>query len=150
MGRLTLVGVFASCVLGACGDDGFMMPPDRTALCTAQLAMSGSIAAPAAPDPTLGCQPAGTWTINVQVSDMGTCSAVNVPATVTISVTGDAHNETITHTPATGEDDSLQINGDNDACNGNFELVIPDGSQFDQIELQPHTGDFCPMKMVDA
>jgi len=138
-------------VLAACGDDSIQQPPERMSLCTADLAVAGTIQAPTAPDPTMGCQPAGAWTINIQVADMGTCTNVSsIPTSITVNVTGSQHNEMITHTKVSGEDDQLEINGDNGACNGSFEFVIPNGSQFDQIVIQPHTGTFCPMQGEDG
>lgn len=154
MGRLDWMSllVLGGFVTAACGgDDGsVMMPPERDALCTAQLAVTGTLSAPTAPDPTMGCQPAGTWTVAVTVSDMGNCTTVPVQQSYTVDVSGSAHNEMITHDHGNGEDDELEIDGDNDSCNANFELVVADNGKFDQITLQPTTGPFCPDQMVGS
>jgi hypothetical protein len=121
-----------------------MMPPERDALCTAQLTVTGNLAAAATPDPTMGCQPGGTWTVDVTVSDMGNCATVPVQQSYTVDVSGSARQESITHDHGSGEDDELEIDAADGRCDANFELVVADSGQFDQIVLQPSTPVFCP------
>jgi hypothetical protein len=51
--------------------------------------------------------------------------------------------ETITHTHGSGEDDNLEINGEDDRCNGSFELIIADNGKFDDIAMQASTPTYC-------
>jgi hypothetical protein len=160
MGRLSLLSSLVYLV--SCGGNGVTMPPPVNALCTADLTTTGMLAASATPDPTMGCQPDGTWTFTAKVATCGSdgdcnnapcmnnmcsnCTNVPLASSYTMTVTGSGHNEDVTNPNAgSAEDDSLQISGDNDSCNGSFDLIIPDNSQYDYVELNPTTGRFCPL-----
>ena len=154
LNTVAMVGLVA---LGtACsGDDGGVThvdaAPERVALCTATLALSGTFTPSRTVDPTAGCQPVGAWAVQVTTSDMANCTAVHdsaaynftatdqvgsdgVPIPRTVSV---AHNS-----PASGEESTLTITGDNGSCTGNFDMIVPDGAMFDEIQIQPTTPPF--------
>ena len=147
---LCLVAGFAG--LAACGDDGgTFVPvdaaPERMPLCTATVSLTGTFTPSAVVDPAGGCQPAGSWQVTVATADKGNCATVHTNPTYAHTVTGDpampARSTAVTYTtPASGESDVLTITGDNGQCTGNFEHVLANGTQFDQISLHPRTPKF--------
>lgn len=113
-------------------------PVDERLLCTAELRMTGSFTAPAPRDPTMGCQPVGTWNVTATVVDMGSCANVPLKASYVYLVEGEGHGSTITY-QGTGDETNLQIsatgNGD---CSASFEHIAPVGDgKFFQFELHP-------------
>ncbi len=137
------------------------MPPERDALCNADLNVTGQFVAASTPDPTLGCTPDGAWTLMAAVktcqsdSDCDSapctsgmcsdCMSVPLAQSYNMTVTGTQHMTTITNNNTKpNENDSLQMNTENDACNGSFDLVIPNGNQFDYVQLNASTPDYCP------
>jgi len=110
--------------------------PDAKALCTAQLTLSGTFTAAAALDPALGCQPQGTWEVTATVSDKGTCADVPLKTSYSYSLAGTGRDTKITYTKANGEEfqGTVQATGSG-TCEGGFEHIVPDGSNFDQLNL---------------
>jgi hypothetical protein len=146
-----LAYTFAVCSLGilGCGvgggDDGggTTKPPadampEELALCTAQVALTGTFTAPAALDPTGGCQPDGTWQITATLSDKGGCANVPLKSSYTYTLTGVGRDSKVTYSAATGEEfqGSIEATGDG-ACSGSFEHIAADGGNFDQLTLRP-------------
>jgi hypothetical protein len=124
---------------GGGGDDVDPLP--GTALCEAQLTLTGTMTPPGTP-PTmdLGCVPQGTWTVEVTVASLGDCDAAPVPTEYTYSVEGTGHNETITLTNnTTQETQSLQINDPGDGtCMGSFTHIWPsDDGGYHYVTLRP-------------
>jgi hypothetical protein len=118
---------------GTPGDDDV----DERIACTAQLGMSGTFTAAAALDPTMGCQPAGTWAVTVTVTDPGDCGSVPIKASYSYSVVGTGHDATITY-QGTGDETSLQISAGGDGqCTASFEHINGSGTAFNQFEMHP-------------
>jgi hypothetical protein len=128
--------------LAGCSVDGTeaMAPPDTgddPILCTATVTLTGTFTAPVALDPTGGCQPEGTWAVNVAVSDRGTCSTVSVKPSYNYTLSGVGHSTTVTYTGSGGEfQGNVSATGDG-ACSGFFEHIQTDGTNFDHISLHP-------------
>ncbi len=159
MSRLLLntVAMVGLAALGAAcsGDDGGVThvdaAPERVALCTATLTLGGSFTPSRTVDPAAGCQPVGAWAVQVTVSDMGDCTAVHSGTSYSYTATDMVDSNgvpiprttSVTHnSPASGEDDTLTITGDNGSCTGNFDMIVPDGAMFDEIQIQPTTPPF--------
>ena len=154
LNTVALLGVVAAGA--ACsGDDGAVThadaTPERVALCTATLALSGTFTPSRTVDPAAGCQPVGEWAVEAAVSDMGDCTAVHSGSSYSYTATDMVGSDgvpiprtvAVTHnSPATGEDDTLVITGDDGKCTGNFDMILPDGAMFDEIQLQPETPRF--------
>jgi hypothetical protein len=105
------------------GDDDTSLP--GTALCEATLSLTGTMISPGTvPTEDVGCVPQGTWTVNVTVSDEGGCGSVVVPGVYTYEVVGTGHNETITSTSNTDQEDTLGIHAlGSGVCEGSFEHI---------------------------
>ncbi len=150
--HLTLVSVLcvAACGVGGGGDDsgnqnlgsgsGSAPPADTVAVCTATLTVTGTftVAAGVTLDSTAGCQPAGTWTVNVAVADKGTCTAVPLKAGYAYTVAGVGRDTSLTYATATGEDFSGAVEASgNGTCEGSFDHIVPDSGKFDEVNLHP-------------
>jgi hypothetical protein len=123
------------------GDPGGSVTPgddvDERIACTAELTMAGTFTAAATLDPTMGCQPAGTWAVTVTVADQGTCASVPVKASYDYSVVGTGHDASITY-QGTGDETLLQISATGDgACSASFEHINAASDNFNQFELHP-------------
>jgi hypothetical protein len=106
-------------------------------MCTAQVALAGTFTAPAALDPTGGCQPDGLWMMTATVTNAGTCTNVPLKASYIYTVTGVGRNTKIAYSDGPGEFlGAIEASGDA-ACVGSFEHILPDGSNFDQLTLHP-------------
>jgi hypothetical protein len=141
------IGAALLVICAACGGDdgpGGGTGPDATTTvsCEAQLALNGTLAASSTPDPANGCQPAGTWTVTVTVADMGKCTAVPLhnPYTYTVTSPSSGPGTQIAYN-GSGES-TLGINGDEGRCNGSFDHIVPNGSNFDDLHLKPRTPPF--------
>lgn len=110
---------------------------DERIQCTAELTMAGTFTAAAALDPTMGCQPAGTWNVTATVADMGTCTSVPLKASYVYTVAGMGHQSSITYS-GTGDETALQISAGGDgSCKASFEHIASGGAGFNQFELGP-------------
>jgi hypothetical protein len=135
----------AGCSVG--GDDGGSSMPDAptgpqtdatevVALCTAKITLSGTFTAAKALDPAGGCQPDGTWAVNATVSDKGTCTTVPVKTSYSYTLAGTGHDTKITYTKASGEEFQGNVTATGSGgCEGSFEHIQTDGSNFDQINM---------------
>ena len=111
--------------------------PGAAITCTAQVALTGTFTAPAALDPTGGCQPDGTWMMTATVTDPGTCANVPLKASYSYTVTGVGRNSKVAYSDGGGEFlGAISASGDG-VCTGSFEHIQPDGSNFDQLTLRP-------------
>lgn len=125
------------------GESGGQTPPGPDAnelspLCIATVALSGTFTAPAALDPLGGCQPEGTWQVNVTVSDKGTCATVSVKTSYSYTLTGVGRSTQITYSKASGEEFQGNVSATGDGqCSGFFEHILPVGADFAQIALRP-------------
>ena len=138
-----LLVVFAACSGDPPGGGSGPAPDSNTTVgCEAQLAITGTLTASAATDPTGGCQPAGTWSVTVTVSDMGNCTAVPLKTPYTYTVTAPSGGPGTNITYGGGGESTLNINGDDGRCNGSFDHIVPNGSKFDEIHLKPRTPPF--------
>jgi hypothetical protein len=140
LGVFGLVGCGGG-ISGGGGSDGQLPPQDATeelTLCTAVVMLSGTFTAVAALDPAGGCQPQGTWAVTATVSDKGTCSTVPLKASYSYTLSGTGRNTMITYSKATGEEfqGTVESSGSG-GCEGSFEHIQPDGSNFDQLSLHP-------------
>ena len=139
-------------LLGACGVGDETTPGDDTderILCEATLRMSGTFTAATTLDPLMGCQPLGTWNVNVALEDMGNCTGT-IPFkpmyqyTVTrVNPDPNAPNMTgdITYN-GTGDETRLQISaGGSGQCDGAFTHLSPNGTQYNEFVLRPWTPD---------
>ena len=138
----TLVVLGSGCGVGG-GDQQGTPPPtgsntDPTPTCTAQLTLSGTFTAPAALDPVGGCQPAGMWVVTATVSDKGMCASVPLKASYTYTLTGSGRTTQLMYSTSTGEEFTGAVNASgNGGCEGAFDHVVTDGSNFDEINLHP-------------
>ena len=150
LGPLLIVALLGlvGCSVGGDGGGGvdasMMMPPDpdaaapRMSLCTATLALTGTFTAAATLDPAGGCQPQGTWAVTATVSDQGTCSNVPLKTSYSYALSGTGRDTKITYTKANGEEFQGAVSASGSGgCEGSFEHVQPDGSNFDQLQLHP-------------
>lgn len=138
--NFTLVlAMFASgCGVGGGDQQGQGSNTDPTPTCTAQLTLSGMFTAPAALDPAGGCQPNGMWVVMATVADKGTCASVPLKANYTYTLTGTGRTSQIAYDKAAGEDFTGAVTSPgNGGCEGAFEHVIADGSNFDELNLHP-------------
>ena len=119
------------------GTDTGMAPPGASITCTAQGSVTGTFTAPAALDPTQGCQPDGTWMMTATVTDPGTCGNVPLKATYNYTVTGVGRATKIAYGESSGEFLGAIVASGDGACVGSFEHILPDGSNFDQLTLRP-------------
>jgi hypothetical protein len=119
------------------GDDDTSLP--GTALCEATLTLTGTmVSSGEVPSMDLGCVPQGTWTVNVTVSDEGSCGTVSIPTTWTYEVAGTGHNETITPTNNTDQEGVLGIHSlGSGVCEGSFEHIWPSADGFNVVLLKP-------------
>ena len=140
MVRMSLVLGLAG-LAGCSGDvEGGGGPADSNEdaiLCTATVTLTGTFTAPVALDPTGGCQPEGTWSVNVTVGDKGTCNTVTVKPSYSYTLSGVGHNTTVSYAGGSGEfQGNVSATGDG-ACSGYFEHILADGTNFDHISLHP-------------
>ena len=123
---------------GGGSNPGSNPPPDPTAKCTAQLTLSGTFTASATLDPLAGCQPDGMWLVMATVSDQGTCTNVPVKASYTYTLSGSGRTTMLMYTKSAGEEFTGAVNATGSGgCEGSFDHVLPDGSNFDEINLHP-------------
>jgi hypothetical protein len=112
-------------------------PAGAAITCTAQIALTGTFTAPAALDPTGGCQPNGMWMMTATVTDAGTCANVPLKGSYSYTVSGVGRKSTVAYAEATGEFlGAITASGDG-GCTGSFEHILPDTSNFDQLTLRP-------------
>jgi len=135
--------ILGAALLAACGvgDDGGTPPgddEDPDILCEATLTMTGTFTAPVALDPAMGCQPVGTWNVNVALADMGNCSgAVPFKANYTYTVSGDGTARMITYS-GSGDETKLNISaGGSGQCDAAFTHLNPNGAMFNELVLHP-------------
>jgi hypothetical protein len=140
---LVIATLASGCGVGGGGQGsppggGSNPPPDPVAKCTAQLTLSGTFTAPAALDPAGGCQPVGVWVVMASVSDMGTCTNVPLKSSYTYTLSGSGRTTQLMYTKSPGEEftGSIDATGPGN-CEGAFEHIIADGSNFDQLNLHP-------------
>jgi hypothetical protein len=138
-GVLGLVGCHVGGGDGGSPDAPTTPPQDTTelmALCTAQITLSGTFTAAAALNPVGGCQPQGTWAVTATVSDKGTCSTVPVKPAYSYTLSGTGRDTKIAYTKASGEEfqGNVMATGSG-GCEGAFEHIQTDSSNFDQISL---------------
>lgn len=139
----------ASVFFLACGvgDDAPTPDPDidERILCQATLTMSGTFTAAAALDPAGGCQPIGTWNVNVALADMGDCSGT-IPFKPSYSYTVERRTPDPNDPNAagaivyngTGDETALNVSsGGGGQCNGKFTHLNPNGSMFNEFALRP-------------
>jgi hypothetical protein len=130
----------------ACDTGDSTVPPNQNEpLCTATLALSGTlVTSNGQPPPTdQGCVPAGTWKVNVAVADKGTCTATVFKPTyeyVVITVPNSPRDTKINYTPAAGEEVNKSLAaGGNGQCEGSFEHVSAGtGGQYNLVSLHPY------------
>jgi hypothetical protein len=111
--------------------------PDATALCTAQLTVTGTFTAAAPLDPLLGCQPQGTWEMTATVSDAGACATVPLKTSYSYTLTGTGRDTKIAYVMK-GNGEEFQGNvvaTGSGGCEGGFEHILADGSNFDELNL---------------
>ena len=141
LGLVSALSLFVACGVGSDPDPGpgpSTDDVDERIQCTAELTMTGTFTAAATLDPTMGCQPSGTWNVTVTVSDMGECSSVPLKASYVYTVVGTGPNSTISY-EGTGDETLLQISAGGDgSCQGSFEHIFPaSGGNFHQLEMGP-------------
>jgi hypothetical protein len=120
--------------------------PERVPVCTAQLAVTGTFTAAAALDPAGGCQPQGTWAVTATVSDKGTCTTVPLKSGYSYTLSGTGRDTKITYTKDNGEEfQGTVIASGSGGCEGSFEHIQTDSSNFDQLNLHA----FLPKPMAD-
>jgi hypothetical protein len=120
------------------GGSGSNPPPDPVAKCTAQLTLSGTFTASATLDPAGGCQPDGMWVVMATVADKGTCANVPLKASYTYTLSGSGRTSVLMYTKAAGEEFTGAVSATGTGgCEGSFDHVLPDGSNFDEINLHP-------------
>ena len=151
--KLASVVVFGALGLAGCGvggGSGQTPPVDSSTggggdtgssgasiTCTAQIALTGTFTAPAALDPTGGCQPDGTWMMTATVTDAGTCANVPLKASYNYTVTGVGRSTKVAYGDTGGEFQGvIEASGDG-LCIGSFEHILADASNFDQLTLHP-------------
>jgi hypothetical protein len=153
--KWTRVAVFGALGLAGCGvggGGGGGSPADASSgsgsgsgsgsagaaiTCTAQIALTGTFTAPAALDPTGGCQPDGTWMMTATVTDAGTCANVPLKASYSYTITGVGRATKVAYGASGGEFQGVvEATGDG-ICVGSFEHILTDGSNFDQLTLHP-------------
>jgi hypothetical protein len=105
--------------------------------CTAQVALTGTFTAPAALDPTGGCQPDGMWMMTATVTDAGTCANVPLKASYVYTVTGVGRNTKVAYANQTGEFQGVVEASGDGVCVGSFEHILSDAANFDQLTLHP-------------
>ena len=108
--------------------------------CSAELALPGTFSPEGALDPDTGCQPAGTWTIQTTVSDMGSCDTINVESeyVYTVTVDPDTNVQTIVYQgDSTNVDTKVTANGS--ACAGTFRHISADGKEL--LNIRPYFED---------
>jgi hypothetical protein len=111
---------------------------DPTPTCTAQLTLSGTFTAPAALDPAGGCQPAGMWVVMATVADKGMCANVPLKASYTYTLTGSGRTTQLMYSTSAGEQFTGAVNASGSGgCEGAFDHIIADGSNFDELNLHP-------------
>jgi hypothetical protein len=130
---------FASgCGVGGGDQQGPGSNTDPTPTCTAQLTLSGTFTAPAALDPAGGCQPAGTWVVTATVADKGMCANVPLKTNYTYTLTGTGRGTQLMYSTSAGEEFTGAVNASGSGgCEGAFDHVIADGSNFDELNLHP-------------
>lgn len=109
-------------------------------LCSAELALTGTFTPEGSLDPELGCQPAGTWTIQASVSDMGSCDTINFESeyVYTVTVDPDTNEQTIVYQgDSTNVDTKVTANGS--ACAGTFRHISADGKEL--LNIRPYFED---------
>lgn len=145
---LLALGVFGLLGCGVGGGDGGNTtpdaaptpPPDAAAeilpLCIAQIAVSGTFTAAAALDPAAGCQPQGTWAVTATVSDKGTCATVPLKSGYSYTLSGSGRDTKFAYTKDSGEEfqGAVAASGSG-GCEGSFEHIKTDSSNFDQLNL---------------
>jgi hypothetical protein len=129
---------------GVGGDDGggpMMMMPDaaeQPITCTAKVTLTGTFTASIPLDPIGGCQPQGTWVVTATVADKGTCANVPLKAQYNYTLTGMGRDTQLTYATGSGEEFTGAVNASGSGgCEGSFEHVTADGSNFDQLNLKP-------------
>jgi len=144
-----LAGVFfLACGVGdetPMGDD-----EDERVLCQATLAMSGTFTASVALNPAGGCQPIGSWNVNVALADQGNCSGTvpfNTNYQYTVSrATVDPNDPDkvgdITYN-GTGDETTLQISaGGGGQCDAKFtHITANSGAMFNELAMRPWTDE---------
>lgn len=142
----------ALALLAACGDLGAAQPsaPDPVApdaggesappsalLCRAELAVGGSFAA-TLPASDGRCDPAGTWTLTLTVSDPGSCGEVPLAASYLYQVSGGPDTGYQVSYPADPDSDHvfLKVTSEGGTCQGAFEHYAADGKAL--LVLKPY------------
>lgn len=138
---LVLATLASGCGVGG-GDQ--QTPPgggsntDPTPKCTAQLTLSGTFTASATLDPAGGCQPDGMWVVMATVADKGMCASVPLKASYTYTLTGTGRTTKLMYSTSAGEEFTGAVNASGSGgCEGAFDHVIADGSNFDELNLHP-------------
>lgn len=133
------LATFASgCGVGGGDQQGPGSNTDPTPKCTALLTLSGTFTASAALDPVGGCQPNGMWVVMATVMDKGTCASVPLKASYTYTLSGTGRTSQIAYDKAAGEEFIGAVTSPgNGGCEGAFDHVIADGSNFDELNLHP-------------
>ena len=149
-GVLGLMGCHVGGDGGGGAPDAPVMPPvdgpEATALCTAQLTLTGTFTAAAPLDPALGCQPQGTWEVTATVSDQGACTTVPLQTSYSYALTGTGRDTRIAYAMK-GTSEEFQANvvaTGSGGCEGGFEHILPDGGNFDELNLHA----FLPKSMM--
>lgn len=111
--------------------------------CTAQLTLSGTlVTANGQPPPAdQGCVPAGTWKVQVTVSDKGTCTDVPVKPLYEYVIAGVGRATTIDYNAAAGEEVNTSLAaGGNGECEGSFEHISMSAvaGNYNLIALKPY------------
>jgi hypothetical protein len=138
----TLVVLGSGCGVGG-GDQQGTPPPtgsntDPTPTCTAHLTLTGTFTAPAALDPAGGCQPDGMWVVTATVADKGMCANVPLKASYTYTLTGTGRSTQLMYSTSAGEEFTGAVNASGSGgCEGAFDHVMADGSNFDEVNLHP-------------
>ncbi|MEJ7601501.1 MAG: hypothetical protein WKG01_26590 [Kofleriaceae bacterium] len=146
--------LLAGSFLLACGV-GDETPPmgddeDERILCEATFAMTGTFTSATTLDPAGGCQPIGTWNVNVALADQGNCSGAvpfkpNYQYTVSRR-TADPNDPDavgdITYGGPTGDETDLQISaGGGGQCDAKFTHMNPNGAMVNELALRPWTDE---------
>ena len=138
LGLMLAFGLLTACGVGDDPPPGGNDDVDERILCTAELTLAGTFTTPVALDPTMGCQPSGTWNVTATVTTMGSCSAVPVKSSYVYNVAGMGHGSTISYM-GSGDETQLQISASGDGdCTAFFEHISPaGGGQFHHFEFHP-------------
>jgi hypothetical protein len=135
---LVLATLASGCGVGGGDQQGQGSNTDPTPKCTAQLTLSGTFTASATLDPTGGCQPDGMWVVTATVADKGMCANVPLKASYTYTLSGTGRTSQIAYSTAAGEEFTGAVTSPgNGGCEGTFDHVVADGSNFDELNLHP-------------